>query len=83
MDSAKEDIAKLIKNRDEYIELMKMFRTSAEKCEENIKYILLTVLPNGCRVEQISFGISKCDKSPIGKCVYIITDSYEDRMCFL
>lgn len=78
MGSAKEDIAKLIKNRDENIKLMNMFKASAERCEENIKHILLTVLPDVLSIEKIVLGLKKCSKSPTGKCVYIITGSSEE-----
>ena len=76
MGSVKEDIAKCIKNRNECLELMEMFKRNAARHEESIKLILHTVLPDVKHADDIVLGVWECDKSPTGKCVYINTRSF-------
>jgi hypothetical protein len=70
MGSAKEDIVKLIQERDRCVKEKSHLDTRINMCEDNVKAILYTLLPEVERAHSLILGHIECKESPTGQCVY-------------
>lgn len=70
MGSPRQDISVLMAQRNNHIESIETLEIGIAECEDQVKFILHTILPEVENHYDLDLGCWECEESPTEECVY-------------